>query len=276
MNSPKIALLAAAALTALASTSSAVQYDGAYAETFDEIGTTGTALPTGFTYYVGESGTSNTTWSATTGIIANGATGSVASMVQNTVGLTVTTTPSGTNNNGFNAAASSANTSDRVVATSPTGISGAAFDLQLTNTEASPLTTLDLGYTIQRFTAVATANELPGYEIFVSLDGKTWTNIGAFNPTIDGANGTIAVPNTVGSTVVSPTAFTLPAAWASGSNMDIRWVDDNAVQTSPDQIIGLNNIVITDAVPEPSTWAATALGFGALASVILRRRANRA
>ena len=51
------------------------------------------------------------------------------------------------------------------------------------------------------------------------------------------------------------------------------------MQTSPDQIIGLNNITITNvpnAVPEPSTWAAMALGFGALASVILRRRAFRA
>ena len=57
-------------------------------------------------------------------------------MVQNTVGLTATTTPSGTNNNGFNAAASSTNTSDRVVATSPTQVSGAAFDLTLTNTRA--------------------------------------------------------------------------------------------------------------------------------------------
>ena len=85
---------------------------------------------------------------------------------------------------------------------------------------------------------MSTANELPGYEIFVSVDATTWTNIAALNPSIDGANGTVAVPNTVGSTVVSPTAFALPAVWVAGGNVDIRWVDDNAVQTSPDQIIG--------------------------------------
>ncbi len=269
MKTPKTALFTAAALTMLASTSPAVVFVGTYAETFDEIGTTGTALPAGYSYFVGESGTSNTTWSNTTGIVANGATGSVASMGQNTVGLTATTTPSGTNNNGFNAAASSTAASDRVLATSPTGVSGAAFDLTLTNSTGMALNTLTLGYTTIRFTSVATANELPGYEIFVSLDGATWTNVAAFNPTLDGANGTIAVPDTVGSTAVAPTAFSLPATWAAGSNLDIRWVDDNAVQTSPDQIIGLNNVTI---VPEPSTWATSALGLGPLMSLVLYRR----
>ena len=271
---PKIAIFTTAALIALAGTSSAVNFNGNYAENFDSMGTTGTALPAGFTYFVGESGTSNTTWSASTGIIANGATGSVASMVQNTVGLTPTTTPSGTNNNGFNAATSSANTSDRVAATSPTQVSGAAFDLSLTNTTGAAINSLTLGYAIQRFTAVATANELPGYSVFVSLDDATWTQIAVFTPTIDGANGTIAVPNTVGTTTVSPTSFTLPSGWAANSNLDIRWVDDNAVQTSPDQIIGLNNITLS--VPEPSTWAAAILGFGILGVIVLRRRRVRA
>lgn len=272
MRSFKLAILTAATLTALVGKSSAVSYSGAYSETFDEIGTTGTALPAGFTYYVGESGTSNTTWSATTGIIANGTSGSVASMVANTVGLTAVTTPSGTNNNGFNAAASTTSTSDRVVATSPTQVSGAAFELTLTNTTGLAINALNLGYTIQRFTAVATANELPGYEIFLSLDGATWTNVASLNPTIDGANGTIAVPNTVGATIVAPTAVSLPSAWTTGSNLDIRWVDDNAVQTSPDQIIGLNNVVITNTVPEPSALAFIFAGLGGLALVFRRKK----
>ncbi len=276
MHPYKLALLTAATLTVVTSKSSAVSYVGAYAETFDEIGATGTALPAGFTYYVGESGTINTTWSSTTGIIANGATGSVASMVQNTVGLTAVNTPSGTNINGFNAAASSTATTDRVAATSPTGVSGAAFDLSLTNTTGAAINALNLGYTMLRYTAVATANELPGYEVFLSLDGTTWTSVAAFSPSLDGSNGTIAVPNTVGSTLVTPTTFALPSIWAAGSHLDIRWVDDNAVQTSPDQIIGLNNIVIINAVPEPSTWEALVLGFGTLAGVIRFRRVDRA
>ena len=117
---------------------------------------------------------------------------------------------------------------------------------------------------------MATANELPGYKISVSVDATTWTNIAGLNPTVDGAGGTTAVPNTVGSTVVSPTTFALPATWVAGGNLDVRWVDDNAVQTSPDQIIGLNNITAT--VPEPSTWAALVLGTGLLAGILRSRR----
>ena len=74
---------------------------------------------------------------------------------------------------------------------------------------------------------------------------------------------------------MSPTSFALPGTWAAGGNLDIRWVDDNAVQTSPDQIVGLNNIAVT--VPEPSTfWAALVLGVGMLASTVRRRWLARA
>ncbi|MBE7158992.1 MAG: hypothetical protein INR62_11265, partial [Rhodospirillales bacterium] len=195
MKSSKIALFTAAALTTLVGTSSAVSFNGNYSENFDSMGTTGTALPAGFSLYNGEPGTSNTTWSATTGIVPNGATGSVASMVLSTAGLTATTTPSGTNSGGFNAAASSTATNDRVAATSPTGISGSAFDLTLTNTTGRTISSLSLGYNIVRYTSVSSANELPGYQIFVSFAGGAWSQIAVFTPTIDGANGTIAVPN---------------------------------------------------------------------------------
>lgn len=269
----RASFLLAAALTALAGTSSAVDYSGSFSENFNSLGTTGTALPAGFSLYNGESGTDNATWTAATGIVANGTSGSVASMVLNTSGLTATTTPSANNNNGYNAAASSTNTADRVVATAPTTISGAALNLVLTNTTGAAINSLTLGYTIQRFTSVSTANELPGYQLFVSLNGTTWTNIAAFNPTINGANGTIAVPNTVGSTVVTPTSFNLPSAWAAGSDLSLRWVDDNAQQTSPDQIIGLNDITV---VPEPATWMMAALTCCLLVGAVLRPRAARA
>ena len=266
----EIALSTLLASSALASTASAVNFSGSYSENFDSLGTTGTALPAGFSLYVGETGTNNSTWTNTTGIVANGATGSVASMVLNANGLTATTTPSGTNNNGFNAATASTNTGNRVVATSPTTYSGGAFDLNLTNTTGATINSLTLGYTIQRYTAVTTANELPGYSVFVSLDGTTWSQIAVFTPSLDGANGTVAVPNTVGITTVGPTTFALPAAWTANGNLAVRWVDDNAVQTSPDQIIGLDNVTL--AVPEPSTWWAAVIGCAALASVIRRLR----
>ena len=72
---------------------------------------------------------------------------------------------------------------------------------------------------------------------------------------------------------MAPTAFTLPSARAVGSNLDVRWVDDNAVQTSPDQITGLNNVGV-NVVPEPSTGTALLLGLGVLAAAGSRRTAR--
>jgi len=260
------AALTAAAFAALATVASAaVSFTGSYADNFDEIGTT-TTLPDGFTKYVGPSGTSNGTWSNSTGITAAG----VAAMIANTAAMTVTTTPTTANNNGYNAAASAATTGDRVLATSPTGISGVALDLTLTNNTGAAISALGFSYDIIRYNAVSSANELPGYQVFVSLDGSTWTNLSAFNPTIDGAGGTVAVPNTAGTTNVSGTA-NLPSAWAAGATLDIRWVDDNAVQTSPDQTIGLNNVAI-NAVPEPT---ALVTGLAGIALLGFRRRAVR-
>lgn len=273
MKPAKIVLFTAATLTALAGTSPAVNFNGNYSENFDSMGTGGTSLPAGFSLYNGESGTSNTTWSNTTGIVANGTTGSVASMVLNGNSLTATTTPSGTNNNGFNAAASSTATGDRVAATSPTSVSGGALDLTLTNTTGAAINSLTLGYDIVRYTAASSANELPGYQVFVSLNGASWTQIPVFTPTLDGANGTVAVPNTIGTTSVTPTNFSLPSAWAANSNLDIRWVDDNAVQTSPDQIIGLNNVTL--AVPEPSVLASVVAGVGGLLVMLRRKKADK-
>ena len=40
--------------------------------------------------------------------------------------------------------------------------------------------------------------------------------------------------------------------------------------------VGTYNVTITNAVPEPSTWAALALGSVAAGFTILRRRSSRA
>jgi hypothetical protein len=210
---------------------------------------------------------SNTTWTNTTGIPGNG-TNSVASMVAGNSTLlgpeTTAASLSGlkNTNTAYNVSASIANPStsstDVALATSPTVDAGMALQLTIANNTGSALSNFNISYDIDRFTAVATANELPGYQLFYSTDGSTWTNVSALNPTL--AN----VPNTVGVTNVSG-SVSLSSAVANNANLELRWVDDDAAQTSPDQMIGLNNVSITP-VPLPASLpllvcAMSGLGF---------------
>ncbi len=254
--------LLAVLLASTAPFANAVSLTGAgYTENFDSMGTSGTAPPAGWSVLTGNSGTANNTW--TSSITANGA-NSVASMVAAATPLTATSAPTATNNKGYNAARLPSATSDRVLATSPTTVSGAALDLLLTNNTGASLAGVSLSFDTVRFNAVSTANQLPGYWLFYSLNGGTsWTNVSALNPTI------ITVPNTVGITSTSG-SINFSASVANGANFTLRWVDDNATQTSPDQIIGLNNISIS-AVPEPDTLAMM-LGGLALITFIGRRK----
>ena len=247
-----------AGLFGLATAHAASLGTSGYSQNFDAMGTTGTAAPIDWTVYTGASGTSNTTWSTT--IPGSG----VAAMVPTTAALTATTTPNGTNNNGFNAALSASATSDRVLATSPTQVSGAALQVVLTNDTGAAVDSLSVGYDTVRFTSVSTANELPGYWLFYSLDNTTWTNVSSLNPTI------ATVPNTVGVTSTAG-SFSLGASVAPGASIELRWVDDNAVQTSPDQIIGLNNVVVA-AVPEADGFALALAGLAFTGLLAARRR----
>ncbi len=217
----------------------------AFSENFDSMGTAGTAPPSGWSIKNGEATTSsNSTWTDSIPIAANGATGSVASMVAAAGALTVNNAPTANQNNGYNAQGSTS--TDREIATAPTSVSGMAIQWQLSNTGASIITALRIGYDIRRYTAPATANELPGYQLFYSLNnGTTWTGVPALNPTISGSG--VQVPNSAGVTTVAPTDFTLSSGWAPATTLLLRWVDDNAVATSPDQIIGLDNVTLLPA-----------------------------
>ena len=190
--------------------------------------------------------------------------GSVASMVQSTTPLAVATAPTGNNNNSYNAAVSTATITDRILATAPTTISGVALQLMLTNETGFAFDALNVSYDIVRFTAASTANELPGYQLFFSLGGNSWTNAASFNPTL------ASEPNSVG---VSPFAgvLSLGSSVAPDATLLLRWVDDNADQTSPDQIIGLNNVNIS-AVPEPGAFAMLLAGLAVLGWLNRRQR----
>lgn len=218
----------------------------AYSQSFDGMGT-GTAPPAGWSFY-GVFGNGNSTFTDTIPITN-------ASVVGGTLNNTLTaatTFTTSSNTAGFNFALP-ASTSDRALGTSPTTGQFVALQLSLTNPTGAPLSALRIGYDIRRFTSVATANELPGYWLFYSLDnGTTWTNVTLLNPTL--AN----VPNTVGVTTIPSTSIGLSGPWNAGSTLLFRWVDDNAVATSPDQIIGLDNLSITVPVGQPPVATLTA------------------
>jgi hypothetical protein len=242
-----------------------------YIETFDELGAGTTLAPAsgwGVEYLTG----SNTTWTNTTGIPGNG-TNSVASMVAGNSTLlgpyTTAASVSGlkNTNTAYNVAASIANPSasstDVALATSPTVDAGMALQLTIANSTGSALSNFNISYDIDRFTVASAANELPGYQLFYSTDGSTWTNVSALNPTLTN------VPNTVGVTNVSG-IVSLSSAVANGSNLELRWVDDDASQSSPDQMIGLNNVDITP-VPLPASLSLLICGLGGMGLVVGRR-----
>jgi len=236
------------------STSSIVNVTGdpalwAYAQNFDSMAS-GTATPSGWSFY-GVFGGANTTF---TDSIAITTASIVGGTLNNTLiaSTTIPATTASSNTQGYNFALAASPT-DRALGTSPTSGQFIALQVSLTNPTGTALNAIRLGYDIRRFTSVATANELPGYFVFYSLDnGTTWNAASGLNPSI------ATVPNTVGVSTMGPDTISFPTPWADGATLLIRWIDDNAVATSPDQIIGLDNVTITRPVGNPPTVAITA------------------
>ncbi len=226
-----------------------------YVQNFDSMGTAGTAPPTGWSFY-GALGGSGSTWTNATGIAASAIGGGT---LNNT--LTATTTFTGLSNTaGYNYALSTS-TSDRAIGTSPTTGQGVVWQLAITNGTGAAISTVRLSYDIRLFTAPSTANSLPGYWLFASTDGgATWANVSALNPALSG--GVVVVPNTTGVTLVTSAVFTLPTAWNPTATLRLRWVDDNATETSPDQIIGLDNVRLGQPVGLPPSVAMNAPADG--------------
>ncbi len=221
----------------------------AFSENFDSMAS-GTTPPSGWSFY-GVFGGSNSTYTDSIPIPASAVGGGT---VNNTLiaSTTIPATTASSNTQGYNFALSASPT-DRALGTSPTTGQFIGLQLSVVNGSGAAMNNIRLGYDIRRFTAVATANELPGYIPFYSLDnGTTWNAMPALVPTI--AN----VPNTVGVTTIAPTTISLVSPWASGATLLIRWLDDNAVATSPDQIIGLDNVTISQPIGTPPTVAVTA------------------
>jgi hypothetical protein len=230
-----------------------------YSQNFNSIGATGTTPPTGWRHFTASG--SNTTFVNPTATAPFGISPvTLALTPANTAGTTLVAnnSPTANQNNGYNAQGTSS--TDRVLATAPTSIAAAILQLSLTNDTGASLTGLEISYDIRRYNAPATANELPGFQLFYSVNGgANWNNVFTLNPTL-GTSGTILVPNTVGVTSVPTTTFYFAGAPVlAGGNLLLRWVDDNADQTSPDQIVGLDNVVIAPRSNLPPVTNAAAL-----------------
>jgi len=169
--------------------------------------------------------------------------------------------------------------------------------LVLTNNTGATINSLNLSYDIVKFydgqlqssttSGLPLGEELPGYQLFYSVNGGAYVNVSALNPVTvaDGihpvipigtpgayTSGTTTGPVDYSVTSITNAPVSLATAWATGQNLTLRWVDDNAVNISPDQVIGLDNVNIS-TVPIPAAiWL---LGSGLVGLVGVRRRMRK-
>lgn len=206
-------------------------------QNFDSLGGDGTLLPTGWTV-VGGLGGDATTWSAASGVPAADVGG----------GQTNRSVAASTNFNvasdahGFNFALPSS-PADRALGLSPDQQKGVMIQLSAQNQTGRPIYEVEVGYDMRRFTFAGQTNELPGYRLFYSVGQAAWVEVEALRPT-SLIGGGVSAPNSVGVTQVAPHRLRLQTPWQSGAVLRLRWVDDNAAQSAPDQVMGLDNVVL--------------------------------
>lgn len=187
---------------------------------------------------------------------------------------TASTSTSQKSSQGYNWAIGGSST-ERALGTSPTGIAGMILQTIIPNNTGAAINDLGIEYDIRVLGTTTNNNnynnppyvgkeELPGYWLFYSLDnGVTYTNVSILNP--DGHTW----DNILGTVHISLADLQLGSSWNAGTSLYLRWFDDNAQGPSPDQKIGLDNVVVT-SVPEPATMSLLALG---VLGLLNRRRA---
>ena len=258
-----------AALLGLHAAQAQVAFTGNYAQNFDGMGTSGTSAPSGWTVdsEAGSHATFAPPGSYTAGVNPNFTAGALTA--DPTLSAGAPTNQKGLIGYNFDASGVTGNAGDRALGSSPSGNAATILELNLTNSTGSAISSLSLSYDIDRFTTTVDTNgdsktspnygveEYPGYQLFYNLtpgNNSTWVNVSSLNPTIDaGATGPVSVLNSTGVTSISDATIGLNANWNSGSTLALAWFDDNAESPSPDQLIGLNNVDIAAAAPEPSS-----------------------
>jgi phosphodiesterase/alkaline phosphatase D-like protein len=227
-------------------------FTGTYVQNFNSMGT-GSTIPSGWSH-IGSLGGSNSSWSSS--IPGSGSPSAASTGTTNNSLIVATNSFSGTSNTrAYNYSGST--TSDRALGTSPTTGAGNILQLRLTNNTGAAISALQISYDIRRFATGSSAETLPGYWLFISVNnGSTWTEVTSLKPT------SATLPNTNGTSNFSQTV-NLPSAVASGTEIRFRWVDDNSTSSSPDQRIGLDNINIVNtaaaACGTPSGLTATGI-----------------
>jgi hypothetical protein len=264
--------------------SSAVSADviSVYSQNFDSMGT-GTAAPSGWSVYSISGGHDQFTPAddtTNTGVLPTGSAIQSGTLQSTLLAQTASTSTSQKASQGYNWAVNGSST-NRSLGTSPTGVAGMVLQAVIPNNTGAAITSLNIDYDtlVQSVTTNNnnyTSNnyvgieELPGYWLFYSLDGgATYTNIAALN----GNGHTWA--NTIGTVHESAADVPLSGTWNPGANLYLRWFDDNAQGPSPDQKIGLDNLVISSTsapVPEPGTLALLGVAAIVTAHCTKRRR----
>jgi hypothetical protein len=283
-------LILALCLTGPAVAQSVLGPSGIYLENFNSMGAAGTTPPTGWQVFqiTGGSGTwINNTGSNSMPAIGEIPDGPAVAAGTASAGLVANNNPTGNQVNGYNAIGVGGVASDRAIATAPTGIAGSVIELHLTNNTGAAVPGIFLSYDTRRIQVGADVaartpgagipegqDELPGYWVFYSLDGNDFTAVESLIPVGEGPSSNPIVPNTLGVTSVLNREVTLATPWAAGADLFLRFVDDNAIDPSPDQIIGIDNVRVA-AVPEPSSLILLAV-LMTVGSVFIRRRSQRA
>lgn len=250
--------LIASFLVSILNVQAQVNFTGNYQQNFDGMGTSST-IPTGWSH-IGSLGGNNDSWFSAIPASGSPSSGSLGT-VNNSLIVATNSFSGNSNTRAYNYSGSTS--SNRALGTSPTSGAGNILQLRLLNSTGASIQSLNIAYEVRRFATASSSEEIPGYWVFVSINGgSSWTELNALRPTSS------TLPNSNGTSNFNQT-IALPAAVSNGSEIRLRFVDDNSNNSSPDQRIGIDNVVISTTAP-----ATCGSVIGLVASAVTQQNAS--